>query len=121
MMGSYSSLSSGVKVWCGSDDFINDVIAIVPPGVTDVKEHFIGGDVKLGEMTGVGANSVIMPDNEIPEGTVIGALSYVPPRFPFEPWSVYAGIRVRLVGRRNRDSVVRQVEKLKAQLDLLRK
>jgi acetyltransferase-like isoleucine patch superfamily enzyme len=72
-------------------------------------------------MTGVGANSVIMPDNEIPEGTVIGALSYVPPRFPFEPWSVYAGIRVRLVGRRNRDSVVRQVEKLKAQLDLLRK
>ena len=40
------------------------------------------------------ANAVVMPRNHVPEGTVIGALTYVPPDFPFEPWSAYAGIPV---------------------------
>jgi acetyltransferase-like isoleucine patch superfamily enzyme len=119
-LGDFCSLSSGVKIWCSSDDFVNDIVTIIPPGVRDVKQHVIAGDVALANCSAVGSNSVVMPNNQIPEGTVIGALSFVPAAFPFEPWSVYAGSPLRLVGRRNREAVTMQARALRDQLDQLR-
>lgn len=118
-IGDFCSLSSGVKIWCTSDDFANDVVCILPPSCPPVKEHLIAGDVTLGDCTAVGSNSVIMPGVTIPEGTVIGALSFVPARYEFEPWSVYAGTPVRRVGHRNRDAVLRQADQLRAYLATL--
>lgn len=114
--GDFGSLSSGVKIWCTSDDFVRDIIAIMPPGVEDVKEHLITGDVAFERLTGVGSNSVVMPDNHIPEGVAIGALSFVPVRFAFEPWTVYAGVPIRPVRKRDRDGVMRQLDRLERQL-----
>lgn len=114
-LGDFSSLSAGVKVWCTSDDFVNDVVMIMPPGL-EVKEHLITGDVSFGRCSAVGSNAVVMPDNDIPEGTAIGALSFVPPRFAFEPWSVYAGTPIRRIRARNREKVLAQVERIEAHL-----
>jgi acetyltransferase-like isoleucine patch superfamily enzyme len=119
-LGDYSSLSSGVKVWCTSDDFVNDIVTIVPAAAGSVKTHRIEGDVSIGDFTAVGSNSVVMPGNQIPEGTVVGALSFVPPRFAFAPWSVYAGAPVRLVGRRNRENVLSQIRRLDEALGVRR-
>jgi acetyltransferase-like isoleucine patch superfamily enzyme len=63
--------------------------------------------------TAVGSNSVVMPNNTIPEGTVIGALSFVPTGFDFKPWSVYAGVPIRFTSNRNKSNVMRQYEKIK--------
>ena len=115
-LGDYSSLSAGVRIWCTSDDFRNDLVTILPDGLSDLKSCLITGDVEFGDMTAVGANSVVMPDNHVPEGTVIGALSFVPPRFAFNRWSVYAGVPVRRVGERNRENVLAQAERLRAHL-----
>jgi acetyltransferase-like isoleucine patch superfamily enzyme len=117
-LGSFSSLSAGVKIWCASDDFVNDLVALIPPGVPLVKEHLISGDVIIEPFTAVGSNSVIMPDNHIPEGTVIGALSFVPPAFDFLPWSVYSGIPIRFTRPRNKEAVLAQAQKLGAALGL---
>jgi acetyltransferase-like isoleucine patch superfamily enzyme len=119
-LGDYSSLSAGVKVWCASDDFVRSLIFIPPPGFEDVKESMIVGDVTLGDCTGVGANSVIMPGNVIPEGTTIGALSFVPPGFAFEPWTVYAGAPIRRLRARDREAVMRQVQRLEERSGLRR-
>jgi acetyltransferase-like isoleucine patch superfamily enzyme len=115
-LGDYCSVSSGVKIWCTSDDFVNDVVTIIPEGFKNIKKHLITGDIKIGDMCAVGANSVIMPDNTIPEGTVVGALSFVPPRFKFKPWSVYAGVPIRCIGKRNKNKVLRQVRELERQI-----
>lgn len=109
-LGDYSSISAGVRIWCTSDDFVNDVVTLVPSGIADPKQHLISGDVVLGRCTAVGANSVILPDNHVPDGTVVGALSFVPPRFKFEPWSVYAGVPIRRINARDRKAVLAQVE-----------
>ena len=113
-LGDYSSISSGVKIWCVSNDFSNDVVTIIPPEVLkisgNIKGSLIKGDVKIGNFTAVGSNTVIMPDNYIPEGTVVGAISFVPSGYKFKSWSVYAGIPVRFVKKRNRRNVLRQVE-----------
>lgn len=115
-IGDFCSLSSGVRIWCTSDDFVNDVVTIIPPGAEQVKANLIRGDVILGNYTAVGANSVVMPKNRIPEGTVIGSLSFVPAAFDFQPWGVYAGVPIRLVRPRNRASVMEQVRRLEASL-----
>ena len=121
VLGDFCSLSSGVKIWCTSDDFANDVVTIIPPGVSGIKEHVISGHVTFGNWTAAGANAVVMPGNDVPEGTVIGALSFVPPHFAFEPWSVYAGAPIRRVGARNRAAVEAQATRLRAQLEALSK
>ena len=115
-MGDFSSLSSGVKIWCVSNDFVHDLVIITPLGLDLEDAHPVEGDVFLGHYTGIGANSVIMPRNVIPEGTVIGALSFVPSASSLEPWSVYAGIPVRLIGRRDREKILREVEQLRRSL-----
>lgn len=111
-LGDYCSLSSGVRIWCVSDDFVNDIVTILPKEIDSVKTNLIVGDVTLADYTAVGSNSVIMPGNQIPMGTVIGALSFVPPNFHFEAWSVYAGNPIRLLRSRNRDNVLEQAAKL---------
>lgn len=116
-LGDFSSLSSGVTIWCTSDDYVNDVVMIMPPGLdASVKENLIEGDVSFGHYTAIGANAVVMPDNVIPEGTTIGALSFVPTAFEFEPWTVYAGTPIRKIRPRNKASVMAQVERIEAHL-----
>jgi acetyltransferase-like isoleucine patch superfamily enzyme len=120
IIGDYCSLSSGVKIWCTSNDFVNDIVVIAPEGL-DVGAELISGDVTLENFTGVGTNSVIMPDNRIPEGTVIGALSFVPNAFDFKPWSVYAGVPLRFIKPRNQENVLKQVQKLDSFLHIERR
>lgn len=115
-LGNYCSLSSGVKVWCVSDDFVNDVVTIIPPRAGNVKKNMIVGDIRIGDFCAVGANSVVMPRNIIPDGTVIGALSFVPVGFKFKPWSVYAGIPIRFIRKRNKKSVLAQVAAIESRL-----
>lgn len=115
-LGDFSSLSSGVKVWCASDDFANDLVTIIPNGCDQVKTHILAGDVIFGNYTAAGSNSVVMPNNTVPEGTVIGALSFVPSKFSFDPWSVYAGAPIRFLRSRDRRNVMNQVQQLEAML-----
>jgi acetyltransferase-like isoleucine patch superfamily enzyme len=109
-LGDFSSISAGVKIWCGSDDYVQDLVC--SPSGGQVKENLILGDVIFDRYTAVGSNSVIMPDNVIPEGVSIGALSYVPPRFKFEPYMVYAGSPIRPLKKRDMVGVQRQAAAL---------
>lgn len=116
-LGDFSSLASGVRVYCSSNDYVNGLVMIAPDGLSQPLAE-IAGDVRIGDYTGVGANTVIMPDNNIPAGTVIGALSFVPSRFRFEPWSVYAGTPIRLIKSRDQDSVLVEVERVRKALGM---
>jgi len=120
-MGDFCSLSSGARIWCTSNDFVNDVVALLPPEAEDVKPGMIQGNVTFDNYTAAGSNSVVMPGNHVPEGTVIGALSFVPANFAFEPWSVYSGAPIRFIRPRNRENVLDQVSRIEATLAARRK
>jgi len=105
-IGDYTSISSGVKIWCKSNDFVNDLVIL--SSEINIGDKSIEGDVIIKNMCGIGANTVIMPNNVIPEGTVIGALSYVPSNFKFKEWSVYAGIPIKFIKKRNKKNVLKQ-------------
>lgn len=114
-LGDFSSLSSGVRIYCTSNDYVNGLVMIAPDGLNPSLAE-IAGDVTIGNYTGVGANAVIMPDNAIPEGVTIGALSFVPSGFKFEPWSVYAGAPIKKVKGRNKAAVMAEVERVRIAL-----
>ena len=101
-----------MRIWCTSDDFRNDLALLLPTDMPPIGNEPIAGDVLLSNFTAVGSGSVVLPDNCIPEGTVIGAMSLVPPRSNFKPWSVYAGIPISYRGPRNRERIMLQVKQL---------
>jgi acetyltransferase-like isoleucine patch superfamily enzyme len=106
-MGECSSLSSGVRIWLSSNDYVNELVTHSLPEVKEIQ-----GNVTLGKYTGVGANSVIMPNNDIPDGVCIGALSFVPSNYQFEPWTVYAGRPIRPIKKRNKENVMKTLKKI---------
>lgn len=105
-MGDYSSIAAGVKIWLSTNDYVNDLVTHNVPGVDDII-----GPVSMGKYTGIGTNAVIMPNNHIPEGVTIGALSFVPSNFPFKPWTVYSGCPIKEIKPRNKAKIM---EKLKS-------
>ena len=106
-IGSFSSISAGAKIWCASNDFINDIIAIMPKDVDNVG---ISGDVNISNFTGIGTNSVIMPNVTISEGASVGALSLVRPNTILKPWTYYAGIPAKPIKKRNKKQILKQFE-----------
>lgn len=116
--GNYGALASGVRVFCGSDDFVNDLGNILPASMSDIKNNVIRGNITLGDAVTIGANTVIMPDNNIPDGVCIGAMSFVPSRFYFEPWTVYAGSpKLRIIKKRNRANVMNQIDEINKRIN----
>lgn len=101
-MGDYSSLAAGVRIWLSSNDYVNDLVAHNVPFVKEIE-----GDITMGKYTGIGSNSVVMPNNHIPEGVSIGALSFVPSNFPFKPWTVYAGSPIQEIKPRNKENILK--------------
>jgi len=110
-VGSFGGLAAGVKVFCSSDNFKEDIGSVLHE-YTYVKNNIIRGGVKTGNYVTIGAGTVVMPNNDIPEGVCIGANSFIPSGFKFESWSIYTGARLRLVSRRNRENVLRQAREI---------
>jgi acetyltransferase-like isoleucine patch superfamily enzyme len=110
ILGDYSSLSSGVRIWCSSNNFINDIGSFSCEHLFDDK---IAGNVEISNLCIVGSNTVVMPDNYLPIGVTIGALSFVPINFPFESWSLYAGIPIKFIKKRDKNQILNKYNLLK--------
>jgi len=110
IVGDYCGIGSGTSIICSTNDFVKSLITIFPPEHKD--EHIISGDVIFENFTGIGLNSVVMPDNRIPEGTAIGALSFVPSKFKFKKWAIYAGIPIRFIRFRDKKSIIKQYNRI---------
>ncbi|MGL5721043.1 MAG: acyltransferase [Brevinema sp.] len=102
-MEDFTGLGGGVSIWCQSNDYVHNLVSS--------RAQFTG-DVILKKYSGVGAGTVVMPNNVIPEGTTIGANSFVPYNFPLKEWSVYAGSPVRFIKARDKESVLKEAEEL---------
>lgn len=102
-MEDFSGIGGNVTIWCQSNDYVNNLVSMSAQ---------IKGDVTMKKYSGIGAGTVVMPNNIIPEGTTIGANSFIPANFPFQEWTVYAGNPLRIIKLRNRDSVLHEAEEL---------
>ncbi|MCC5656896.1 acyltransferase [Nostoc sp. XA010] len=104
-MEDFSALSSGVRIFTGSDDFKfwgfgNSTIAEKYRNTKRVSIH-------IGKFCVIGANSVILPGVTVGEGATVGAGSVVMKNL--EPWGIYIGNRK--IGDRDKSAVLENYNK----------
>lgn len=97
-IGDFSAIGPGVRIVCASDDYDGGIAG--PQIPTQFKRRPVRGDIRIGRHCVIGANSVILPGVQMPDGVAIGALSMVRPEDPMEPYGLYAGCPLRFLRRR---------------------
>ena len=111
VMGDFSALASGVRVFAASADYINCSFntATVP------ESSQFGGIIKkiiLGDFVWIGANSVILPGVNLPAGFVSGALTKLIEKNIYKPWSIYDMNTDKCIRRIGVDKIINHAKKL---------
>lgn len=97
-IGNYTGISPGAKFFTGSEDFSGEWA--VGPGARQELRNVIKAFVRIGSHCNVGANSILLPGSEMPDGCVIGALSLAKGRL--SEWSIWAGVPAKKLKDRTR-------------------
>lgn len=105
----FSTLSPGVVLVAGSDDYIGGIATPLVP--LNVKGNIQIGQIRLGRHCLIGSNSVVLPNVIFEDGSSVGALSLV--KNKLSPWSLYAGIPAKKIKNRNRTKILEFEKKLK--------
>lgn len=95
----FSGLAPGVLIFSGTDDYGGEKMTN-----PTIDKKYIGGKsgkVTLCKHVIIGANSVILPNVAIQEGSSVGALSLVTKSL--ESWYVYFGIPVKKLKKRSKN------------------
>ena len=114
-IGDYSTLSSGVRIFTGTEDISG--ASLLGAAIPAPFRVAIRSLVEIGKHCMVGANSVILPGVFMPDGVVIGAMSLVLQNTTLLPWSIYAGSPVRFLRARPKERVLELEEALLQTLD----
>lgn len=102
IMGDYSGFAAGVRVVCGSEDYVNGPFTN-PTIPVEFRPNTTRGMVEIAKHVVIGTNVVIHPNVSVGEGVAVGSMSLVTKNL--EAWQVYAGIPARFVKERNKESI----------------
>ena len=106
-MGDFTNISAGAKVIVVSDSFKEGLLNPIVP----VKYRTLIGHTTIMELfTALGVNAVLMPGCNMAIGSVAGAGAVVTKST--EPWGIYVGCPARLVGHRDKESVLKAAKEL---------
>jgi len=109
---SFSTLSPGVVLAAGSDDYIGGIATpLVPEEYKGNVEH---GRIILGRHCVIGSNSVVLPNVILNEGASVGALSLV--NKSLDAWDLFAGIPAKFIKKRNSEFIINFENEFKAKL-----
>jgi galactoside O-acetyltransferase len=95
-IGDYAVVATGARLLTASDTFAGG--ARMSTHLPDEFRRVVDQRIAIGRDAFVGANCVVMPGVTIAEGAVAGAGSVV--TRDLDPWTVYAGVPARPIGRR---------------------
>lgn len=112
VMGDFSGLSSGVRIFSGNEDSSGG--GLTNPTVPEPWRAPVRGFVDIGRHALIGANTVIMPNVKIGEGAVVGACSFV--NCNLDPWTVYAGCPARPLKLRPSEKILETEASLRRNL-----
>lgn len=95
----YCGCSPRTILFSATDDFSGEYM--ISPMVPEEYCNITGGKIKLCKFVQIGANTIVMPNVLIKEGTAVGASSLV--KNNLEEWGIYAGIPTRKIKDRKKD------------------
>ena len=99
----FCAISSGVRIMCGSDDFHGGGLtnSTIPADFRKVHR----GHIRIGRHSIIGANSTVLPDVDVADGSAIGAQSLV--NRSTQPWGIYCGVPARRIANRPSAEILR--------------
>ena len=100
----FAGMSIGVKVMCGSDDFLGG--GLTNPTIPAAYRAVHRGSVWLGPHAGLGAGAIVFPDVAIGEGSMMSGGSVV--TRSLAPWGIYGGNPARRIKPRPREEIRRR-------------
>lgn len=106
-MDDFSNIGAGSKIIVISDDFKDGMIN---PIVPKKYRNLIGGTTWLKRFAVIGVNSVVLPNVDMAEGSVLGANSLLTDST--EPWGIYAGSPAKRIGTRKKEWILQSTKEL---------
>jgi dTDP-4-amino-4,6-dideoxy-D-glucose acyltransferase len=106
IIGNFAGISTGARIICGSEDFVNSLLGFMPE---EYKTVIYGKNI-ISDFAWVGAGAIVMPDVVMAEGSVLGAGSVL--THDTEPWMVYVGSPARPVRERDKDNILKNAKRL---------
>jgi len=103
----FVSISAGARIIVISDDYSK---GMMNPTVPAKYKHHIGERIVLGRFCAVGTNSIVLPDVEMAEGSVVGLGSVL--AVNTVPWGMYLGNPARMIGFRDKKLCLKAAKKL---------
>lgn len=98
----FCGCSARCTIYSATDDFSGEYM--ISPMVPEEFTNVILGEVILEKYVQLGANTVVMPNVRIGEGSVVGAMSFVNKNL--EDWGIYAGIPCKKIKDRNKNVIL---------------
>lgn len=109
-MGNFTNISTGGRIICVSEKFKGDGLISAPGIPVEFLDLRKTGPVTFENFVNTGANVTVLPGVTLAEGSVIGACSLVTKNT--EPWTIYAGVPARAIGKRSKDKILQYAKKL---------
>lgn len=103
IMESFSTTAPNVVLAAGNDDYTSGIGSPTVP--SEFKGNVTYGKIRLGELTIVGSNSVILPNVNLNEGSSLGALSLA--KADLQEWWLYAGIPAKKIKKRKKTEILK--------------
>ena len=99
IMEDYTGLSARATIYAAMDDFSGEYL--IGPIHDDKYTNVTGGKVCLRKYSQIGVGSVVFPNIQIGEGSVVGAMSLV--KQNLDEWGIYAGRPICLLKKRSKN------------------
>ena len=99
----FSTLAPNVVLSAGSDDYLDGIASPLVP--LKFKANAVIGEIIIKKHCIVGANSVVLPNVTLNEGSALGALSLA--NKGLQEYKLYAGIPAKLIKARNKKNILK--------------
>lgn len=97
-IGDYVGISPGVKIFTGTEDPSGEWVT--NPTVPDHMRNPKVSPIRIADHCLIGANTVLLPGADMPQGAAVGCLSLV--KHSLGAWALHAGVPARLIRARSR-------------------
>jgi len=105
-IGRFAGISTGARIICGSEDFVNSLLGFMPEEYRTV----LYGHNVIKDFAWVGAGAIVLPDIVLAEGSVLGAGAVLTKNT--EPWTVYVGNPAKALRTRNKQLILENAKKI---------
>ena len=107
IMGNFSGISANSTIICGSDDYTK---GMMNPQVPIKYRQTKISEIIINDYACLGVGCIVFPGVTLGKGSVVGAGSVVTK--DTEPWGIYLGSPAKLIGQRDKTSVLKGAKEL---------